>query len=79
MLARVVFGGKATDFITCTAPLNTSSTLACFGVMLGAEDCDFGKYGSLSNGDVSILAAEVTYQGTSRDRRKERRMIIPGF
>ena len=59
-MARWYSDGKYTDLMTGSAPTSFDSSAACFGIVEGSADLDFGKYGSVRTGDLSILAADIT-------------------
>ena len=63
-LARWYSDGKYTDLMTGSAPTSFDSSAACFGIVEGSADLDFGKYGSVRTGDLSILAADTNTAGT---------------
>ena len=52
-LARWYSDRKYTDLMTCSAPTSLDSSAACFGIVEGSADYDFGKYGSVRTGDLS--------------------------
>ena len=52
--------------MTCAAPKATDSMEACFGIVLGKLDVDFGDFGAVRAGDISVLTAVVNTEGTIR-------------
>ena len=63
-MARWYSDRKYTDLMTCSAPTSLDSSAACFGIVEGSADLDFGKYGSVRTGDLSILAADINTAGS---------------
>ena len=68
-MARWFWDGKYTDLMTGSAPTSLDSSAACFGIVEGSADLDFGKCGSVRTGDLSILAADINTAGSPRQPR----------